>query len=141
MDLEGLSVDARLVVMAKTWVLDTETKGTAANVVPLEKLLRRGSPESELNLVVLQRPSGPRPVREPDPPQPRRFRVLDLMTRETLAEGVDLRTTVELLRDVRSIVDVQIYLWDAERGRWQMLGLNERRALWGARHQLEPAAS
>jgi hypothetical protein len=27
--------------MAKTWVLDTETKGTGANVVPLEKVLRR----------------------------------------------------------------------------------------------------
>jgi hypothetical protein len=27
--------------MAKTWVLDTETKGTGANVVPLEKVVRR----------------------------------------------------------------------------------------------------
>lgn len=64
------------------------------------------------------------------------------MTRETLAEGVDLRTTVDLLGDVRSIVDVQVYLWDADRGRWQMLGLDERRALWDAsrRRQLEPAA-
>src|SRR3954447_1333865 len=41
--------------MAKTWVLDTETKGTGANVVPLEKVARppaerdapveRGSPQ------------------------------------------------------------------------------------------------
>jgi hypothetical protein len=29
----------------KTWVLDTETKGTGANVVPLEKVLRRPEPE------------------------------------------------------------------------------------------------
>ena len=27
--------------MAKVWVLDTETKGTGANVVPLEKVQRR----------------------------------------------------------------------------------------------------
>lgn len=27
--------------MAKTWVLDTETKGTGANVVPLERVQRR----------------------------------------------------------------------------------------------------
>jgi hypothetical protein len=27
--------------MAKTWVLDTETKGTGAQVVPLEKALKR----------------------------------------------------------------------------------------------------
>ena len=28
----------------KTWVLDTETKGTGANVVPLEKVLREPEP-------------------------------------------------------------------------------------------------
>jgi hypothetical protein len=30
--------------MAKVWVLDTETKGTGANVVPLEKVLERPEP-------------------------------------------------------------------------------------------------
>jgi hypothetical protein len=30
--------------MAKVWVLDTETKGTGANVVPLEKVLKRPEP-------------------------------------------------------------------------------------------------
>jgi hypothetical protein len=30
--------------MAKTWVLDTETKGTGANVVPLERVQRRPEP-------------------------------------------------------------------------------------------------
>jgi hypothetical protein len=30
--------------MAKVWVLDTETKGTGANVVPLEKALERPEP-------------------------------------------------------------------------------------------------
>jgi hypothetical protein len=30
--------------MAKTWVLDTETKGTGANVVPLEKVQRQPEP-------------------------------------------------------------------------------------------------
>jgi hypothetical protein len=29
------------VVMGKVWVLDTETKGTGAHVVPLEKVLRQ----------------------------------------------------------------------------------------------------
>jgi hypothetical protein len=33
--------------MGKVWVLDTETKGTGANVVPLEKVLRKPEPESE----------------------------------------------------------------------------------------------
>jgi hypothetical protein len=34
------------ILMAKVWVLDTETKGTGANVVPLEKVLTRPEPES-----------------------------------------------------------------------------------------------
>ena len=29
--------------MAKVWVLDTDTKGTGANMVPLERVLKRGS--------------------------------------------------------------------------------------------------
>jgi hypothetical protein len=29
----------------KTWVLDTETKGTGANVVPLEKVLEKPDPD------------------------------------------------------------------------------------------------
>jgi hypothetical protein len=33
--------------MAKVWVLDTETKGTGANVVPLEKVQRRPEPPSK----------------------------------------------------------------------------------------------
>jgi hypothetical protein len=126
--------------MAKTWGLDTETKGTGANMVPLEKLLRRGDSESELNRVVLRGAVRPRPPREHEAPRRRIFKLINVMTRETLAEGADLRTTLELLRDARSIVDVHVYLWDADRRRWRMLGLDERRALWDARGQLAPAA-
>jgi hypothetical protein len=129
--------------MAKTWVLDTETKGTGAHVVPLETTLRRVDRRPDLNLVELQRPAPPRPSREPDAAQRRIFKVLDVMTRETLAEGVDLRTTLELLGGVRSTVDVQIYVWDADRRRWRMLGLDEQRALWDARgpRPAEPTAA
>lgn len=35
--------------MAKTWVLDTETKGTGANMVPLEKVVRPPEPEAPAN--------------------------------------------------------------------------------------------
>jgi hypothetical protein len=48
--------------MAKVWVLDTETKGTGANVVPLEKVQRRPEP-----------PSSPAPKR-PAPPDGRASR-------------------------------------------------------------------
>jgi hypothetical protein len=33
--------------MGKVWVLDTETKGTGANVVPLEKVLERPAPSEK----------------------------------------------------------------------------------------------
>ena len=119
--------------MGKTWVLDTETKGTGANMVPLEKVLRRDGPKSELDLVQLRRPTSPRPAPEPDAPAPRRFKVVDVMTRETLAEHADARTIVDLLGQVRSVVDVLVYVWDPRRPRWRLLGLDETRALWGFR--------
>jgi hypothetical protein len=119
--------------MAKTWVLDTETKGTGAHVVPLEKVLRKGGREPELNLVKLNREVSTEPESEPQAPPPRRFKVVDLMTRETLAEHADARATVEVLGQVRSIVDVNIYVWDTEVESWRMLTLDERRALWDFR--------
>jgi hypothetical protein len=39
----------------KTWILDTETKGTGANVVPLEKAEKKAAPR-------------PRAARRPSPP-------------------------------------------------------------------------
>src|SRR5215212_9029766 len=33
--------------MAKVWVLDTETKGTGANMVPLEKVVRPPQPRAQ----------------------------------------------------------------------------------------------
>ena len=51
--------------MAKTWVLDTETKGTGANMVPLEKVLEQPSKDDE---------SGP-PRRKRAAPRPERRRI------------------------------------------------------------------
>jgi hypothetical protein len=50
--------------MAKVWVLDTETKGTGANVVPLEKVQRRPEERAERS----PKPSAPRAGR-PKPPR------------------------------------------------------------------------
>jgi hypothetical protein len=119
--------------MAKTWVLDTETKGTGAHMVPLEKVLRKSGPEPELNLVELKRALSPKRAPEPQAPPARRFKVVDIMTRETLAEHADARATVELLGKVRSIVDVNIYVWNPTRQSWRMLTLDERRAIWDFR--------
>jgi hypothetical protein len=46
--------------MAKTWVLDTDTKGTGARMVPLEDVLKKPEPKA-------------RPARQPAaPPRPRK---------------------------------------------------------------------
>src|SRR5215213_7344900 len=68
--------------MAKVWVLDTETKGTGANVVPLEKVVR--SPEDRADppkapaktprraRSSAERPAAAPPARRPKPAQPQR---------------------------------------------------------------------
>ena len=51
----------------RVWVLDTETKGTGAEMVPLDKVLKKPAPSSEPIFV----PPEPLP-REPKPPEPDR---------------------------------------------------------------------
>jgi len=120
--------------MAKTWVLRTDTKGTGAQMVPLESATQRCT-AIEPVLVPRQPPGEPAPepvVREPVAPH--RFRVVDLMTRETLAEDASTRQAVDALRSVRSVVDVNVYVWSQARDRWRPLTLGERKALWELAH-------
>ena len=112
--------------MGKTWVLHTETKGTGAHVVPLERTTeQRSSPEP----VRVPRKPRPKPPAEPAPRPPRRFRVVDVMTRQTLVDDRGTGETVAALRGVRSVVDVNIYVWQAERERWRLLSYPEQRAM------------
>jgi|SRR5215210_4858419 len=53
----------------KTWVLDTETKGTGANVVPLEKVLREPEPQAA---PARRRPAPPAEPRRTEPRNRRR---------------------------------------------------------------------
>lgn len=112
-----------------------ETKGTGANVMPLEKIQRRRPAEPE-RLYVPPRPR-PKPPPAPVPKEPHRFKVVDLMTREVLAEDVDARTTVEVLGGVRSIVDINVYVWRPDRQDWRLLPLEDKRALWEFRSRPE----
>jgi hypothetical protein len=124
--------------MAKTWVLDTETKGTGAHVVPLEKALEGPRSEPALATVRLERP--PRPAGEPEQAAgPLTFKVLDIRSGELLGEGLDARATVDLLEGVGSIVDVRIYVWMRKAARWRLLTLDEQRALWLFRGQATAA--
>jgi hypothetical protein len=125
--------------LGKVWVLDTETKGTGANMVPLDRVLKKPASEPE-PVRVLRRPEPPMP-KAPEPRSPRRFKVVDVMTREVLAEGADTRATVKLLEDIRSIVDVTIWVWQPEHERWRMVTFEEARSLWDYRGRMDDAAA
>ena len=116
--------------MGKVWVLDTETKGTGAEMLPLEKVL--GEPTRERISVVRRRRGAPS-VDEAPAKAPWRFRVVDVMSQEVLADGIDARATVEVLGGVRSVVDVHVFAWDEQAGDWRLLTLGEQKALWKAR--------
>lgn len=115
--------------MAKTWVLDTETKGTGAHVVPLSDAPRGGAGEAELALVQLTRP--PRPSRPSETPAKTTFRVVDVLGGEALGEDLDARETVETLAGMRSALDARVYLHHGPGTRWRLLSLADTRRLWG----------
>jgi hypothetical protein len=116
--------------MRKAWVLDTETKGTGAQMRPLDKVLDKPSAGRPV-IVPRERPE--RPAEPPAPKVPPRFKVVDVMTRRMLAEGAGTRETVELLRGIRSVVDVSVYVWDGRTDAWRPLDMRERKALWNLR--------
>jgi hypothetical protein len=59
---------------------------------------------------------------------PHQFRIVDVMTRQTLVDGASTRDAVDALSRVRSIVDVNVYV--RREDRWRLLTLREQRALW-----------
>lgn len=120
----------------KVWILDTETKGTGAEMVPLEKVLRK--PKSGEPLYVPPKRE-PRPPKEPEPKRPREFKIVDVTTGEVLGEHLNTRAAIAALEDVDSVVDVRIYAWDHGSERWVLLTLGEQKTLWGFRGRREPA--
>jgi hypothetical protein len=113
--------------MGKVWVLQTETKGTGANMVPLERTTRRPTAAEP---VFVPREAPPRSEPEPGPRMPRKFKVVDVMTRETLVDAGSARDAVEVLKEARSLVDVDVYVWQPVHERWRMLTSPERHAMW-----------
>jgi hypothetical protein len=115
----------------RVWVLDTDTKGTGATMRPLEDSQRKPSQTRAPFFV----PPKPRPRRpEPQAPRaPRRFRVVDVMTREPLADDVDVRETLRVLAGLRSTVDASVYVWEPDRKGWRLLTLAEQHLLWERR--------
>jgi hypothetical protein len=122
--------------MGRIWVLDTETKGTGAEMVPLDKVQQQPAPKPE-PVMVRRKRAAPRP-KPPEPRAPRRFKVVDVATRAVLAEEADARDTLRVLGDVRSSVDVNVSVWEPKRNGWRLLTLDEQRRLWERRGGAEP---
>lgn len=118
--------------MAKVWVLDTETKGTGAEMIPLEKA-HDGTHGGRSAIVVRER-KPPRP-KAAVPAGPRRFRIVDVMTRRVLGEDLPLAQTVGILKAARSIVDIDLAVWEPKAARWQALSHREKRMLWDLRER------
>jgi hypothetical protein len=115
--------------MGRIWVLDTETKGTGAEMVPLEKVAKKAAPNAEPFWVPPERRT-----REPKPAEPRaplKFRIVDVLSRAVLADDAGAREALDVLNGVRSQVDVQVFVWQA--GKWRLLTLTELRTLWDER--------
>jgi hypothetical protein len=123
--------------VAKTWILDSETKGTGAHMTPLEDALAKPRSERELSLVELKRP--PAPEQPPAPLEPLRFRVVDVMSAKVLGEDIDAREAVGLLEGMRSVLDARISVWVPSARRWRLLGLDEQKALWAFRGRAQAA--
>jgi hypothetical protein len=109
-------------------LLDSETKGTGAHVAPLQSVLEKPRAERPLELVTFKR-SQP-PAKAAEAPAALKFKVIDVMSAQTLAEGVDTRETIALLEAMRSVLDVRLFVWLGEPRRWRLLSLEEHRALW-----------
>jgi hypothetical protein len=117
--------------MSKVWVLDSETKGTGARMVPLEKVLEQPAPKPR-RAAARAKPK-PRAAEPVEARQPSKFKVVDALTRQVLAEGANTRATVDLLEGIRSVVDVGIYAWDRQTDGWRPLSHREKMLLWGFR--------
>ena len=121
--------------MAKRWVLETHTKGTGANVVRVDDETDDEQParEREPEVVFVHPPTRPKPPKPPAPRVPRQFKVVDVTTREVLAEDASIREALAALRDVHSVVDVAVSVRRGEDGRYRLLTQGEQRALWARR--------
>ena len=99
-------------------------------MVPLEKV-ESASRLSRGPVVVQPKPE--RPPAAAEPRRPAKFKVVDVMTEQVLAERADARATVDVLAGVHSVVDIRVYVWDDSAERWRRLSMGEHRALWRLR--------
>jgi hypothetical protein len=123
----------------KVWVLDTETKGTGAEMVPLDKLRERNKSapkESRVSVIRKHRGAGAEDSDDSgaaaEPRQPPRFKLVNAISGQLVAEGVGAREIADRLAGMR-LVDARVYVWEPEPGEWRALTLGQQRRLRAAR--------
>ena len=124
--------------MAKTWVLDTETKGTGAHIAPLKRGDRAKS--QELNLVRFHPPAAAGGTASSDAKrsvsaQAMRFKVVDILAARVLVEDVTLRGALRALGSLRKAIDARVYVRRGDGERWHLLSLADTRRLWSLRER------
>ena len=131
--------------MGKIWILDTETKGTGAEMVPLERALerRRSAPGERPSNAPRRRPArlpqpAPGPREEPPPREPSRFKIVSALSGQVIAEDATAREAVAALAGLRSLVDARVYV--REPGGWRPLTMREQKLLREFRDHVMPAA-
>ena len=131
--------------MGKIWILDTETKGTGAEMVPLERALerRRSAPREKPSEAPLRRPARmpqprPDPRKERPPREPSRFKIVSALSGQVLAEDVTAVEAVTALAGLRSLVDARVYVH--EPGGWRPLTMREQKLLREFRDRVVAAA-
>ncbi len=122
--------------MPRTWVLDTETKGTGATMVPLE---RRRKYKRSAKGISVGRPGrvgsrlrqAPEPAAAPEPRRARQFKLISAISCRVLAEGIGVRETIDMLERARNLVDVRVYVREDDADEWRALTLAATRLLRG----------
>jgi len=122
--------------MARTWVLDTETKGTGAHIAPLKR--HDGSRSRKLNLIRFRPPaaargSGSDAAEQSLPARALRFKVVDILAARVLVEDVTLSAALRSLGSLRKAIDARVYVRRVQGGRWELLSLADTRRLWSLR--------
>ena len=131
--------------MGKIWILDTETKGTGAEMVPLERALerRRSAPREKPSEAPRRRPARmpqprPDPRVERPPKEPSWFKIVSALSGQVLAEDVTAVEAVTALAGLRSLVDARVYVH--EPGGWRPLTMREQKLLREFRDRVVAAA-
>ncbi len=111
--------------MGKTWILDSETKGTGAVMVPLNKAkkLHKDKP-----LQVVQGISG-RPAPKSRPRLPTLFMAKTIYGHrlKVKVQGAEL---VRFLATVNRPQDIQIFAYDRKRGDWFLVPSHDSKLIW-----------